>query len=163
MRTPHKAGLAAALLGSMLHGALAQEDPGQPGPGEYAAILAALPQEQAAAMREMLQMRAEADGTPYDPDAQIPFSVQRADLNGDGRADLLVTYSYEAGYCGTAGCATAILLAAGDGYAHQLIGLPYHHETRVLDTSTGGMRDLLLDGGALWKWNGTGYDLAGRR
>lgn len=88
------------------------------------------------------------------------FDVSAADLDDDGLADLIVRYSGNTGYCGSAGCAAFIVLATTHGYAHASIGLPYHSEIAVLASTRQGMHDLQFDGfSPIWHWNGDGYAL----
>lgn len=88
---------------------------------------------------------------------------QLADLNGDGRPDLLVYYTSatQMGYCGTAGCGGSIVMATPRGYAVKAIELPGFHEMNVLPGMHHGMHDLQFDGDSpIWRWNGSKYGIA---
>ncbi len=100
---------------------------------------------------------------PLHPDQPVTYSAVQADLNDDGRPDLLVQYGYNSGFCGSAGCSGLILMATPTGYAHKRIaGLPnFHGEITVLSSSHHGMHDLRYDGNSpVWRWNGHEYDIA---
>jgi hypothetical protein len=87
-----------------------------------------------------------------------PFTVGHADLNGDGRADL-VFRSGNSGWCGSAGCATAAVLATSSGFAAKAIDLAYSaSDLIVLPATRQGMHDLRFDGGShVFRWNGRAY------
>lgn len=88
------------------------------------------------------------------------YALALADLNGDGRDDLLVQYSYAAGACGSAGCSGIIVMATAHGYARKQIGLPNFTLLAVLPTTHGGMHDLQFDRDSpVWQWNGKAYDI----
>lgn len=91
---------------------------------------------------------------------RIGFSVGHADLNGDGRPDLLVSLNDSGfGYCGSAGCAGYAILATPQGYAPKAIELAYFFQKAiVLPTAHNGMHDLRYDdGGKIFRWNGRAY------
>ncbi|MBS0317919.1 MAG: hypothetical protein JSR49_12410, partial [Proteobacteria bacterium] len=86
------------------------------------------------------------------------YAMALADLNDDGRADLIVQYSYAAGACGSAGCSGIIVMATPQGYAHKQIGLPNFTTLAVLPAMHGGMHDLQFDGDSpVWQWTGKEY------
>ena len=88
------------------------------------------------------------------------FSLSLADVNDDGRPDLLVVYSHatELGVCGTTGCGGVIILATAHGYADNAIELPRFNGMSVLAGTHHGMHDLQFDGDSpIWQWNGKDY------
>ncbi len=90
----------------------------------------------------------------------ITFTVGHADLNGDGRPDLLVFLSdYDFGYCGSAGCAGSAILAAPQGYTDKPIELAtFYGKVTVLPTTHKGMHDLhYYDATYVFKWDGKQY------
>lgn len=91
---------------------------------------------------------------------RIGFTVGHADLNGDGRPDLLVSLNDSGfGYCGSGGCAGYAILATAQGYAPKAIELAYFFEKAiVLPTVHHGMHDLRYDdANKVFAWNGTQY------
>jgi hypothetical protein len=87
------------------------------------------------------------------------FSVAHADLNGDGRPDLLIQLN-ENSYCGSAGCAGYALLKTTDGYAAHGVDLAnYYSDVHVLKSMHKGMRDLRFDDAShVFQWNGRSYE-----
>lgn len=86
------------------------------------------------------------------------FSVSSADLNDDGRPDLIVQYGD--GFCGSAGCSGIIVMATRSGYSNHSIQLAIHHDIAVLSSTHHGMHDLQYDGDSpIWTWNGRDYDI----
>ena len=87
-----------------------------------------------------------------------PFSVGFADLNDDGRPDLIARF-YSSLYCGSAGCVSFAILAQADGYARQAIALPnFMQKMTVLDSRHLGMRDLRFDDAHhVFEWDGKAY------
>jgi hypothetical protein len=119
------------------------EDDIQPNPAQIAAIRRAA--------------KGVADCKRLDQDC---FSLSLADVNDDGRPDLLVVYSPATGdgYCGTAGCGGVIILATAHGYAHTAVELPRFNGMSVLAGAHHGMHDLQFDGDSpIWRWNGKEY------
>lgn len=91
---------------------------------------------------------------------RIGFTVGHADLNGDGRADLLILLNDSGfGYCGSGGCAGYAILATPQGYAPKPIELAYFFEKAiVLPAVHRGMHDLRYDDGRkVFAWNGSQY------
>ncbi len=84
-----------------------------------------------------------------------------ADLNDDGRPDLLVQFS-NISFCGRSGCSGVIVMATPNGYVRKPIGLPnFGGEIDVLPTKHHGMHDLRFNGDSpVWQWNGKEYDVA---
>ena len=97
-----------------------------------------------------------AMGADYD-DLQ-PFEVGHADLDGDGRPDLLARSSSMGG-CGSAGCQTYAVLATSTGYAGKSIRLATAGgKVFVLSTVHHGMHDMRFESGTyVFKWNGKVY------
>ncbi|MGH8190904.1 MAG: hypothetical protein ACREP2_05605 [Rhodanobacteraceae bacterium] len=97
---------------------------------------------------------------PLHPDEPL-YSSGLADLNDDGRPDLLIQYTYASGFCGSLGCTTMIVLATPHGYADKAIELPLVHVVGVLPTTHHGMHDLQFGRNSpVWRWTGTKYDIA---
>ncbi|TAN05224.1 MAG: hypothetical protein EPN38_11370 [Rhodanobacteraceae bacterium] len=86
------------------------------------------------------------------------WDMAQADLNGDGRPDLLVQYT-DGAFCGSAGCSGVIILATAHGYASKAIDdLPnFYGEITVLASEHHGMRDLQFGDSPIWIWNGKDY------
>lgn len=90
----------------------------------------------------------------------LEYWLGLADLNGDGRPDLIVQY-HDIGFCGTAGCGLVVVLATPQGWARatlpvqaylqpgdDLVALPSRHH---------GMRDLRYPTGYVSTWDGSKY------
>jgi hypothetical protein len=88
----------------------------------------------------------------------LPATVGHADLNGDGRPDLIYRAS-GIGWCGSHGCSTAAILATPNGYAEKAIDLAVSFgKVFVLSATHKGMHDLRFDGATyVFKWDGTDY------
>ena len=88
------------------------------------------------------------------------YVVALADLDDDGRQDLVVHYD-DGAFCGSTGCSGLVVMATGQGYARSGIGLPNFGTLAVLPATHGGMHDLQFDGDSpVWRWNGRQYDIA---
>jgi hypothetical protein len=88
------------------------------------------------------------------------YAVALADLNDDGRADLVVQYTYASGFCGSAGCSGMILMATPRGHPGKGIGLPNFGTLAVLPATHGGMHDLQFNGDSpIWRWTGKDYEI----
>lgn len=116
---------------------------------------------EAAIIRRDLGASFGKEWTDYEKAGQrIRFTVGHADLNGDGRPDLLVSLNDSGfGYCGSAGCAGYAILATSQGYAPKPIELAYFFQKAiVLPTVHNGMHDLRYDDGSkIFRWNGKDY------
>lgn len=99
--------------------------------------------------------------TDYEKEGKkVDFSVGHADINGDGRPDLLAYVSdYGFGYCGSAGCSGYTILATPTGYKGEPIYIVnFHGKLMVLPTVHKGMHDLRCDDSHhIFKWNGKEY------
>lgn len=97
---------------------------------------------------------------PLHPDQPL-YSVALADLNDDGRADLLIQYTYASGFCGSAGCSGVVVMATPSGYARNSFGLPnFAGELDVLPSMHQGMHDLQFNGDSpVWTWDGKQYGI----
>src|SRR3546814_1212121 len=88
--------------------------------------------------------------------------LAQADLDDDGRPDLLVQYA-DSNFCGSLGCVGAIVMATADGYANKAIGgLPHFAgDIDVLAGKHHGMHDLHMHDGKdsdyTLRWDGKAY------
>lgn len=86
------------------------------------------------------------------------YALALADLNDDGRTDLLVQYG-DGAFCGSAGCSGVIVMATARGYANHAVRLPnFYGRIDVLADRHHGMHDVRFGDGPAWQWNGTQYD-----
>ncbi len=86
------------------------------------------------------------------------FTVGTADLNGDGRLDLIA--QYQGGmWCGSGGCSAVAVLAVAKGYSAKAITLPnFTEHVAILDASHHGMHDLKFDDAhKVFRWSGKTY------
>lgn len=90
--------------------------------------------------------------------AMSPFYLAHADLNDDGRPDLIAR-SDSAGWCGSLGCATYALLATRQGFADQAIRLSNAYgPVEILPGVDHGMHELRFsDGDHVFRWSGKIY------
>lgn len=90
---------------------------------------------------------------------QNDWIVNQADLNDDGRPDLLVQYTYDSTFCGSRGCSGVIVMATPAGYATKAVSLPnFMGEMDILGAKHHGMHDLRFDDAHyVFKWNGKAY------
>ena len=91
---------------------------------------------------------------------QVTFTVGHADLDGDGRADLLIHLNDDKfGYCSSHGCQGLAIMATKEGYAQKPLNLAFFYETlTVLPAIQNGMHDLRYDDSLhVFHWNGTEY------
>ncbi len=106
--------------------------------------------------------RAAADDIKeFNDSGKNAWAVAQADLNDDGRPDLLVAYA-DGAFCGSLGCSGAIVMATANGYAGNKIDLPnFVGRIDVLASKHRGMHDLRLpdakDSYFLLKWDGKQY------
>ena len=90
----------------------------------------------------------------------LQFKVGLADLNGDGKPDLVIQ-EISSGFCGMQNCPAYALLAVPGGYSSHAITLalfPPGAAITVLDSMHHGMHDLRFDGGThVFRWTGAAY------
>ncbi len=93
-----------------------------------------------------------------DYDAMSPFNLAHADLNDDGRPDLIAR-SDSAGWCGSLGCATYALVATAQGFATHAIPLATAYgPVEILPGIDHGMHQLRFsDGDHIFRWSGKTY------
>lgn len=88
------------------------------------------------------------------------FTVGRADLDGDGKLDLIIHFD-DPLECGMQNCSAYALLAVPGGYGTHPITLalfPSHTTITVLDSTHHGMHDLRYDDSThVFRWTGTAY------
>jgi hypothetical protein len=80
------------------------------------------------------------------------------DLNGDGKPEIVGQIG-SAYLCGGMGPCFFVLKASGAGYV-EVFNVPGVDIVEVLNTKSQGWRDLLFNGEARWRFNGTTYDRA---
>lgn len=108
-----------------------------------------------------IQSAAAGDIRDFNHPQQGGYRVALADLDDDGRPDLLVQYD-DGAFCGSSGCSGVIVMATPRGYAHSTIGLPnFGGDLEVLASTHHGMHDLQFNGNSpIWRWNGNAYAIA---
>jgi len=87
------------------------------------------------------------------------YTVALADLNGDGRKDMIVQVR-DFNYCGTQGCSAYAILATPSGFADKVIslGVNYYDTITVLPEATKGMHSMRYDDSDYtFRWNGKEY------
>jgi hypothetical protein len=113
-----------------------------------------------AAQTAAIRRVAAADIKEFVHPEQGGYAVALADLDDDGRPDLLVQYD-DIAFCGSTGCSGLIVMAAPEGYAATSISLPNFGTLAVLPSRHNGMHDLQFNGDSpIWRWNGRQYDIA---
>ena len=117
---------------------------------------------ESAAIERVLGASFGREWSDYERSAHHPVtvSVGHADLNGDGRADLIVLLTdYQFGYCGSGGCSGYALIATPAGYAPKPVELANFQETlAVLPAVHRGMHDVRYDDAhVVFKWSGRDY------
>lgn len=87
-----------------------------------------------------------------------PFTLAHADLNDDGRPDLIARADSD-GACGSQGCATYALLATAQGFSTQAITLQADYgPVEILPGVDHGMHELRFsDGDHIFRWSGKSY------
>ena len=111
---------------------------------------------QAAAVKRALHAEwSEVERTEGHP---MPYGVGEADLNGDGRPDLLLQAD-DIAYCGSGGCGAWALLATPQGYSAKAIALAnFGGWLFVRKEAHHGMHDLRYDDASyIFRWNGREY------
>lgn len=105
-----------------------------------------------------IRRAAAADIREFDHPDQDGYDVVLADLNDDGRPDLLVQYA-DMAFCGSHGCSGVIVMATPQGYARTGVDLPnFYGGVDILAGTHAGMHDLQFDGDSpVWNWNGRQY------
>src|SRR3546814_17562165 len=63
--------------------------------------------------------------------SDLDYVVGQADLNDDGRPDLIVRYD-DIGFCGSSGCSGVIVMATAHGYASKTVRVPNFTTMEVL-------------------------------
>lgn len=114
-----------------------------------------------AAARRALPHRDFVDAEAYHH--PLTFTVGHADLNGDGRPDLIIHYTNAEGQCARDGCPTFALLDGPNGYSSHPISLAlfFGKTMTILDTVHHGMHDLRFGNStSVFRWDGTYYDPA---
>jgi hypothetical protein len=107
-----------------------------------------------------IRRAAAGDIKEFNHPEQGGYRVALADLNDDGRPDLLVQYD-DMAFCGSAGCSGAIVMATPHGYANRKIDLPnFGGDISVLAGKHHGMHDLRFGDSPVWRWNGRAYAIA---
>jgi hypothetical protein len=116
----------------------------------------------APAQTAAIRHAAAADIKEFNHPQNDDWNVAVADLNDDGRPDLLVQYTSDSSFCGSSGCSGVIVMATAHGYAGKAIGLPnFYGEIDILPTQHHGMHDLRFGDSPVWTWNGEEYDVPG--
>jgi hypothetical protein len=97
----------------------------------------------------------------------MPFNAGKADINGDGRPDLII-WPQNKEWCNAEGCAMFAIPATANGYANRPIPLTITQSATltVLNSVHGGLHDIALEGrlaGSLvtYAWNGRKYERQG--
>ena len=92
---------------------------------------------------------------------ELDYAVGEADLNDDGRPDLLAQY-VDSHFCGSGGCSTVLVMATAQGYAARALPLQVlvqpGEKLTVLSSLHQRMRDLCYESAYISKWNGNGYE-----
>lgn len=96
------------------------------------------------------------------------YDIARADLDGDGKEDVLALMNGKSSYCGSGGCTMFVLKGNDDGFSNVCSVKVVNPPIYLRKTSTKGMRDLLatVRGGgatpglAALKFDGTRYPAA---
>jgi hypothetical protein len=96
----------------------------------------------------------------------LPYNSGRADLNGDGKPDLII-WPQNATYCGVKGCMMFVVPTTTRGYGapHEMI-VSQDATVTVLNSAHGGMRDISFSGRLAgsritYRWDGQKYVDAG--
>lgn len=111
-----------------------------------------------AAQNGVIRHAAAADIKEFKDPTKDAWHVVTADLNDDGRADLLVQYT-DRDMCGSSGCSGVLVMATATGFATEGVSLPnFVYRMDILGTKHHGMYDLHFDeANYLFKWDGKEY------
>src|SRR3546814_16779475 len=104
-----------------------------------------------------IRLAAAADIADYIHPTGDDYVVGQADLNDDGRPDLIVRYD-DIGFCGSSGCSGVIVMATAHGSASKTVRVHNFTTMEVLQNKHHGMHEPHFDDAAyIFKWNGTAY------
>src|SRR3546814_18445820 len=88
-----------------------------------------------------IRLAAAADIADYIHPTDDDYVVGQADLNDDGRPDLIVRYD-DIGFCGSSGCSGVIVMATAHGYASKTVRVPNFTPMAMLKHKHHGMNTM---------------------
>ena len=92
--------------------------------------------------------------------SELNFVSAEADLNGDGRMDV-VAFAEVSYFCGSGGCSPTLLVASKKGWNEiPFNGLSAPENWYLLDSSTNGFRKIAVlrdDNEEIYEWDGSAY------